>query len=107
MNAVNQFELPNKMRNIEIAIQLEMKKGSNKNRELLVNLATQKNELKVAMGSLPQDTIISREDLLLKCDDLIVQLENAYIDALTDGSGSDASIDILLGKINTLRETLI
>ena len=95
------------MRNIEGVIQLEIQKGPNKNRDLLIDLATQKKELKVAIDSLPTETAISREDMLIDCDHLLIKLGDAYTESLTDGSGGDASIDILINNISTIRGTLI
>ena len=96
MISYDRFNLPNKLKTIESSIQLEMKKGPNKNRDLLIELGSQKKALKVAMGTLSSETIIPREALLVKCDALITQLENAYMDALTEGTGSEASIDSIL-----------
>ena len=92
------------MKQVESDIQLEMKKGENKNFDILKYLAKQKKETKALLDGLPIGTLKSSEDLLSECDNLITNLEEALIDALADDSANFVTIDRLIKEVSILKE---
>ena len=107
MKAVRHFELPLKLKKAEIDLKSEMDKGDYKNRDILQILAKQKKEMKAELDSLPIGSVKSREDLLLKCEILLANLEEAYITALADDSGTDESIDMLIKDVKVIKANLL
>ena len=107
MKSFERFDLPLKLKKIEYDIELEMKKGANKNKDLLRDLAKQKKEMSFSLDSFaPDRNVMPLEDLLVDCENLLNRLGSAYIEALADDSGSDESIDKLIEKVKILKESL-
>ena len=96
-----------KLKKAEFDFELEMDKGENKNRELLKDLAKHKKELETEIDNISEDSIISREDILLKCNILLSRLKKSYSVALAEDSGNDENIEQVINQVKRTKEKIV